>query len=213
MAFQTQDHTASSSPSQSPSPVPTPNDSGSDGTGFSLTASPPLIIAFLAVGLFAISMVVFFGWRRMTAGHTPWVVPADNALIREKPKLWDVWSPHDQPMNAPRWEWCNIQPLAAAVWDHTPRPTPPNNAPPPHHSLAAAALAHLRRRYRRRASPNNPVIDAKLKCDESLVRLQIAVTIAMPCPDIVRDCSRTEPDDEPLEYCIGVHEMPWKKTH
>ncbi|KAF7344385.1 hypothetical protein MSAN_01919700 [Mycena sanguinolenta] len=183
-----------------------------------VSPSPPphrLLSRFWPWVLFAISMVVFFGWRRMTAGRTTWVVPPDNALIREKPKLWDVWSPRDQPLNAPRAEWCNIQPLSATVWDHTPRPTPPNNVPPPHHSLAAAALAHLRRRYRRRTSQDGTLLDAKVNCDESLVRLQIAVTIAMPCPDVIREESRTELDDDepPLEYCIGLYEMPWKKTH
>ncbi|KAJ7255854.1 hypothetical protein B0H12DRAFT_525306 [Mycena haematopus] len=197
MALQTEVHTTSSSSSsaQSASPVPTTTGSDPTDTGFSLSASPPLIIAFLAVGLFAISMVVFFGWRRMNAGRTTWAVTADNALIGETPKLWDVWSPRERPPKALTAEWRHIQPLAATV-------------------LAAAALAHLRRRYRRPTSQAGVILDEKLNRDELLVRLQIAVTIDMPCPDIVRDSSRTEPDDgSPLEYSIGLYEIPWKKTH
>jgi len=158
-------------------------------------------------------MVVFFGWRRITAGRTAWVVPHDIVSVGEPPKLWDVWSPRERPQEAVTAEWHNIQPLAATVWDSTPLPVPPNNNTPRHHSLAAEALAHLRRRYRSRRE-DDVALEAKLSHPDPFVRLQIAVTIAMPCPDFASYSSRTEPDDEqPLEYSIGLYEMPWKKTH
>jgi hypothetical protein len=106
------------------------------------------------------------------------------------------------------------QPLAATVWDEYPPPAPANNGPPRHHSLVAAALAHLRWRYRRRGSQDGTALEEKLNHDP-LVWLQVAVTIAMPCPDYVGDSSRTELDDDEqlLEYSIGLYEMPWEKTH
>ncbi|KAJ7847754.1 hypothetical protein B0H14DRAFT_3675154 [Mycena olivaceomarginata] len=166
---------------QPPSYTTTTTNSDSSDSGFSLSSSPPLIIAFLAVGVFAISMVTFFGWRRMTAGRV-WIVPAPTVSIGETPKLWDIWSPRERPHRAT--EWHNIQPLAATVWDEYPPPAPANNGPPRHHSLVAAALAHLRWRYRRRGSQDGTALEEKLNHDP-LVRLQVAVTIAMPCPDYV----------------------------
>ncbi|KAF7360588.1 hypothetical protein MVEN_00790200 [Mycena venus] len=218
MALQTETHSPPSSTSAvSSAPASSPSDPA-DAGGFSLSASPPLILAFLAVGMFAISMVVFFGWRRIAAGRVAWVVPPDNISIGETPKLWDVWSPRERAQEAVTAEWHNIQPLAATVWDHTPPlPVPVNNDTHRHHSLAAEALAHLRRRYRRRrASQDDVALEAKLNPVDPLVRLQVAVTIAMPCPDFTGTASRTEPDDDdeqPLEYSIGLYETPWKKTH
>ncbi|KAJ7902521.1 hypothetical protein B0H14DRAFT_2666487 [Mycena olivaceomarginata] len=211
MALQTHSSTPSSSTGTSSAASTTPTDSDPSDTGFSLSASPPLIIAFLAVGVFAISMVAFFGWRRITLGRTAWVtVSPDTVSIGETPTLWDVWSPRERPQAAVAGEWRSIQPLAATVWDesHAMRAPATNNAPR-HHSLAAEAVAHLRRRYRGR-SPEESALDPKLNHDAP-VRLQIAVTIAMPCPDFV---GNSELDDEPpLEYSIGLYEMPWKTTH
>ncbi|KAJ7315015.1 hypothetical protein DFH08DRAFT_425317 [Mycena albidolilacea] len=213
MALQTMDHTSTpSAPSEAAaSSTTTTTDSGSSDSGFSLSSSPPLIIAFLAVGVFAISMVTFFGWRRMTAGRV-WAVPAPTVSIGETPKLWDIWSPRERPHCAA--EWYNIQPLAAAVWDESPPPASANNGPPRHHSLVAAAVAHLRGRYRRHGSQDGTALGEKMNHDP-LVRLQVAVTIAMPCPDFVGDSSRTElnDDEQLLEYSIGLYKMPWEKTH
>ncbi|KAJ6588615.1 hypothetical protein B0H19DRAFT_1057763 [Mycena capillaripes] len=208
MAFQTEPHPSSTAAS---APSNTPTDDNSD-PGFSLSASPPLILAFLAVGMFAISMVVFFGWRRMTAGRRVWVAP-EVGSVAATPKLWDVWSPRERD-DAIAVTWCNIQPLAATVWDDTPPiHVPATNDTHRNHSLAAAALAHLRRRYRRRPPQEDIAIEAKLPTAASLVRLQIAVTIAMPTPDSPSNPSWTESDEEPLDYSIGLYEMPWKKTH
>ncbi|KAF8205415.1 hypothetical protein K438DRAFT_1964479 [Mycena galopus ATCC 62051] len=210
MAFQTQDHTTQSPSGTASASAATATDNDSPDGAFSITASPPLILAFLAVGMFIISMAVFFGWRRMSAGRT-WVPPGETVFVGREPKLWDVWSPREQSQNPVTPKWCNIQPLGATVWDHTP-PAPPND-PPQHHSLAAEALAHLRRRYRRRRSRDDALPDPEIKVDHAapLVRLQIAVTIAMPCLDSPR--AELDDDDRRLEYSIGLYEMPWKKTH
>ncbi|KAJ7913859.1 hypothetical protein B0H13DRAFT_458984 [Mycena leptocephala] len=212
MALQTATHTTSSTHSTTTTaPSTTPTDSDSE-PGFSLSASPPLILAFLAVGMFAISMVVFFGWRRIAAGRTIWVPPPDAFSIGETPKLWDVWNPRERPQEAVTAHWHNIQPLAATVWDDTPLHVPANSPPPRPDSLAAAAFAHLRRRYRRRRSQQAVEMDPKSSNAEPLVRLQIAVTIAMPSPDYPSSSSWTD-NEQPLEYSIGLYEMPWKKAH
>lgn len=57
--------------------------------------------------MFAISMVVFFGWRRMTAGRRNWVAPP-VASVGAPPKLWDVWSPWERD-EAVAVKWHNIQ--------------------------------------------------------------------------------------------------------
>jgi hypothetical protein len=104
------------------------------------------------------------------------------------------------------------QPLAATAWDDTPLHVPANSPPPRPDSLAAAAFAHLRRRYRRRRSQQAVEMDPKSSNAEPLVRLQIAVTIAMPSPDCPSSSSWTD-NEQPLEYSIGLYEMPWKKAH
>ena len=71
-----------------------------DSTAFSPTSSPPLILAFLAIALFAVAMVFIF-WRRIQSNrgwtlslpnmNRPFVEP--TAIIHaEVPKLWDLTS-------------------------------------------------------------------------------------------------------------------------
>ncbi|KAJ6459711.1 hypothetical protein C8R47DRAFT_131457 [Mycena vitilis] len=201
MALQTKTESQSSNltPSSAAAPPPTTTDSDPSDSGFSLSASPPLILAFLAVGMFAISMVVFFGWRRMTAGRRAWTTPSVVVLVGDIPKLWDVWSPVERPVAA---EWHSIQPLAATVWDATSLPAPAvDDASRSHSTFAAAAVAHLHQRYRRRRPQEDVAMEAKMPSAASPVRLQVAVTIAMPSPDSASSSQRTEPDEErPLDY-------------
>ncbi|KAF5379122.1 hypothetical protein D9615_006080 [Tricholomella constricta] len=60
-------------PTYTSPPTPTDTDGETDThhapSGFSPGASPPLILAFLAVGLFAISMMGVLGWRRVQLGR------------------------------------------------------------------------------------------------------------------------------------------------
>lgn len=107
MALQTEVHSSTPTPSSTSStPDPTNTGSGSMQPGFSLSASPPLILAFLAVGVFGVTMLGFFAWRRLT-GHGRWVDPPD--IVRpgfgETPKLWDVCCPREAHVA----EWHGIQ--------------------------------------------------------------------------------------------------------
>jgi len=210
MALQTETHSTTPTPSStSTGSAPDPTSTESDNSsGFSLKGSPPLILAFLAVGMFAIAMIVFFGWRRRDRWANPPTAPTPG--VGAPPKLWDVWSPHERAREGNSAEWKNIQPLAATIWDDTPVPVLVNHDLPDHDTMLAAAFAHMRRRYRHHRSHENIAMDAKLA--QPLVRLQIAVTIAMPSPDFAGTSSRTEPDDDLLDYSIGLHEIPWKKT-
>ncbi|KAJ7065058.1 hypothetical protein C8F01DRAFT_1250057 [Mycena amicta] len=162
------------------------NTSTADGpAGFSLSASPPLILAFLAVGIFGIAMAGFFLRKRWADRH---MVPVTGQLPMEytpplqPPKLWDV----SCPGQAADSEWMSIQPLSATIWDAT-RPTSPRNAVLRHEpvSLSTQVVTHLHRR--------EAPADKSGPC--SIVRLQVAVTIAMPEPDYVE----AQTDPQPFE--------------
>ncbi|PPQ92272.1 hypothetical protein CVT25_008580 [Psilocybe cyanescens] len=97
MALQTSHRSEASS-----TPTPT-SSSGADPNAqhdsFSPAGSPPLILAFLAIGLFAAAMIVVFGWRRVqfgrawTLGGIPTIdhpIPLPK-ILPNKPKLWDIW--------------------------------------------------------------------------------------------------------------------------
>lgn len=68
---------------------------------FSPRGSPPLIIAFLAIGLFTIAMLLVCGWQRVRVA-SGWILPTAAATraggrgnfkgerLGEKPQLWDV---------------------------------------------------------------------------------------------------------------------------
>lgn len=83
-----------------------PAESTTAGTSsgiFTANSSPPLIVAFLAIGLFLAAMLTIFGWRRMyfNRGLVTMVHPLGGggdlmsrreAYIGEKPELWDFWT-------------------------------------------------------------------------------------------------------------------------
>ncbi|KAF8069108.1 hypothetical protein FPV67DRAFT_1106193 [Lyophyllum atratum] len=117
---------ATSTSSQFSISRPTPTSSSKPEPGFSPGASPPLILAFLAIGLFAVSMIGVFGWRRiqysrmMAAGFQDptWMefsVVAGRRDVGPRPKLWDMWTTvgtkgeahHEREM-----EWETIMPVA-----------------------------------------------------------------------------------------------------
>ncbi|THV04727.1 hypothetical protein K435DRAFT_159921 [Dendrothele bispora CBS 962.96] len=104
-----------SSTSSSP---PTQTSPGGDinDNFFTPGSSPPLILAFLAIGLFSAAMVAVFGWRRVHTGRALARYGMMDPLGRhmgdgagtgngrkkvvdygEPPKLWDLWtgSPRD----------------------------------------------------------------------------------------------------------------------
>jgi len=107
---------------------------------FSPGASPPLILAFLAIGLFTVSMIGVFGWRRvqygrLTAPDPTWLEINDSDAgkrrdIGPRPKLWDMWTTVASPSGTKgqaherETEWETIMPLAvmaiSASDSHTP---------------------------------------------------------------------------------------------
>lgn len=76
------------------------------GSGiFTANSSPPLIVAFLAIGLFMAATIAVFGWRRMymnrgltIAGYAGGPRGGVGGVRRrgeefgEKPELWDLWT-------------------------------------------------------------------------------------------------------------------------
>lgn len=73
---------------------------GNDSGSLTPNSSPPLIVAFLAIGLFMAAMIAIFGWRRLTYGRGVIRVvrmaspeaDSQNAMgdFRETPKLWNL---------------------------------------------------------------------------------------------------------------------------
>jgi hypothetical protein len=79
----------------------THNYSSQDGmmSIFTLNGSPPLVAAFLGIGLFTVAMTVVFAWRRIGRGRLlvqpvrPAARTARKAIVLgEKPALWDLWT-------------------------------------------------------------------------------------------------------------------------
>ncbi|KAJ6525858.1 hypothetical protein B0H10DRAFT_2156901 [Mycena sp. CBHHK59/15] len=223
MALQTETHsTTTSTPSSTSASAPEPTTTTDSGGSFSLSASPPLILAFLAVGMFGVAMIGIFGWRRLTGGRTVlWTPPEDVAQPRpgfgETPKLWDVWSPPGLLREADAPEWRNILPLAVSIWDEEPSPLPEKEDDAPRlyadDSPLADALAYLRRTYQPRRN-HAGAMDEKTPPPPP-PRLQIAVTIAMPSPNSSSALSRTSRTDEPLIdespciLCISILRQNW----
>jgi hypothetical protein len=80
--------------------TPTSTSNADDSNnGLGVTGSPPLIVAFLAVGLFMAAMLTIFGWRRMVFGRGFVIQPIErdrffamSEYFGEEPELWDLWS-------------------------------------------------------------------------------------------------------------------------
>ncbi|KAJ7634983.1 hypothetical protein FB45DRAFT_910407 [Roridomyces roridus] len=181
--------------------------------GFPLKGAPPFILGLLAIGIFAVGMIIFFGSRRRAAAAQRSRLasaPLPPVFDARPPRLWDIWSPRGGLREEKRGQWKDIQPLSATIWDEA-RPEPPVQPALPHNSMPhrdpilAAAFSHLRRRYLRpRLEEDLPIESTKLPTlAQRVVRLQIAVTIAMPSIDL--------PADEKLDYVIGLHETPWQE--
>lgn len=67
---------------------------------FTTNGSPTLVVAFLAIGLFTVTMAALFGWRKMHRGrllvHPVRPVRARTGkipvVLGEKPALWEMWT-------------------------------------------------------------------------------------------------------------------------
>ncbi|PPQ96851.1 hypothetical protein CVT26_006020 [Gymnopilus dilepis] len=132
MALQT---SHSAEPSSTTSGSSSSSETGSSNSGppnspFSAAGSPPLILAFLAIGLFSAAMVIVFGWRRIqyARGLIPQGLTFDEEGMSPKaslvrPKLWDLWneeeitwaqvSGKEKARRDSELQWANIMPLSA----------------------------------------------------------------------------------------------------
>jgi len=100
------------------------SDGGDSSSPQSPVGSPPLILAFLAIGVFSVAMIAVFGWRRIQSQFggeiSFWGYPEQRRSTRgidsarladpkfgEKPILWEVQVEHDKEGEEHR-SWDNI---------------------------------------------------------------------------------------------------------
>ncbi|KAF9225867.1 hypothetical protein BS17DRAFT_879142 [Gyrodon lividus] len=219
------------------SPSSTPTDNGSDPNDvdiFSLSGSPPLIVALLAIGLFTVAMLTVFVRRRISQTHGLVIQPLiinhirrKSIVLGAKPVLWDMWARSAGSSDSGETGWDNIMPFAAVLTSPV-QPIVPPHIRPIHsngHS-PSCALRDLMSAVRGFYSPVLPPPPAvpdeeeavKLpSLDESLWEegssLQISVVIAMPARRVVRS-EMSERDTrleeaELREFCIGTKEVSW----
>ncbi|KAL4079576.1 hypothetical protein J3A83DRAFT_1124631 [Scleroderma citrinum] len=115
--------TTSSQASSSPGPGLTSIDNVGEVGGESVVSgSPPLIVAFLAIGVFTVAVTIAFCWRRMR--DTRLVVHVVGRPVRssrkpvgigERPILWDIWTQNGDKCSAASQVsiWENITPFSA----------------------------------------------------------------------------------------------------
>jgi len=200
-----------------PSALPTPN---SVPQGFS--PSPPIIVGFLAIAMFIISMAVVFGWKRIQIESG---IRAHGVRREEEiPKLWDLWSNQKMGGMESDLRWDNIkvralsspftharihtalQPIAATTIPEGEHDPPASIGIPPIQPSSQAA------RPRRAVSDDS---DVQMNSN-SAVSLQVAIAIAMPSQHrqtpvgYVRDCQGGPVDlDDRFDYTIGLYRCPW----
>jgi len=192
-------------------------------------SSPPLIVAFLAIGLFMAAMIAIFGWRRMTYGRgiivrvgSPGVDPQKaTAYFGEKPRLWDLETQRTVENNGRLWQY--MLPLSASIK----RPLGEAISPPDSTSAQVAGTTttripphledigrHFRRPTRVRKSADPEVAEGHT--------LQIAMAIAMPSSrKREREGTHEGPEhtsnhthelfdgDNRMEYSLGLMDIPW----
>jgi len=207
MALQTQsDNGSSTASSAQNTAVASTAMSTNPPPAFSLGASPPLILAFLAIGLFSLSMVVLVAWKRVRMSRG-WRPPEPGVIspkspLGERPKLWDFWSDKTVGHREMEENWDSILPLAVTTFDNATPIKQSNDTPPQSDNPLLMARSHLQQIYRyryKRDADTKDTISAKAEIGG---RLQIAVAIAMPCES--RKSDETTPD-----YSIGIYHTPW----
>ncbi|KDQ53278.1 hypothetical protein JAAARDRAFT_209983 [Jaapia argillacea MUCL 33604] len=222
--------TPTSSTSSSAPPTDNSGNSSSNGTNgfFDSAASPPLILAFLAIGLFAIATMGVVGWRRLNLGRGLILTPFGVEIVRphaamemrqagvelgEKPGLWDLWT------LGGKGRWDLALPIGAMVM---PLHVGDENGQHGHSSATPSSssrhLLQFRRHHRQTPIPH-PDVNAN---DPNVMhsRLQVAIAIAMPSPRTRHQPSpsedttttgssaetRSSNEEESLEYCIGLYQ-------
>ncbi|RDB28001.1 hypothetical protein Hypma_002195 [Hypsizygus marmoreus] len=198
---------------------------------FSPGASPPLILAFLAIGLFAVSMIAIFAWRRIQYARgvgvqEPWAFEGDrwSVDLSDTPKLWDMWT--DRTMrqtqrhnadNDASWE--NITPVAVMAISEKDYVAASDAEAVPR--ITSFPMQYRRWTPRPRPTALRPTEKADdtqpLPDSNDARRLQVAVAIAMPSqtrrsPPRNRESGAGSDDgDDRLEYCLGLYHCAW--TH
>jgi len=234
MALQT---SHSADPSSTPTSSSAP-DNNQPKNPFSPAGSPPLILAFLSIGLFAAAMIVVFGWRRIQFGRSSWTVGGtpgngEGAMARillNRPKLWDLWNKEDVSWSQvagnekgghdPKLQWANIMPLTATtVTKVITEGVKPLGPPSLRRDLLHPRLQLFRawpERWRRRKHR-----ERRKPLDESPPStLQVGVAILMPSsryPVYVKEPTHNEYSEEErrrerkeiTDYSIGMYECAW----
>jgi hypothetical protein len=97
-------------------PTDDPNGCSGDSISdlFSWSGSPPLIVAFLTIGLFVLAVIGVCGWRCISPSHGVVRQPdttnrrPTSISLGKRPILWDVWADagvgKNSPVGAARWE-------------------------------------------------------------------------------------------------------------
>ncbi|KAF5379123.1 hypothetical protein D9615_006081 [Tricholomella constricta] len=91
-------------------------------TGLTSSTSPPLIIAFLAIGIFTVSIMGILGWRRTQirraltqGGDAQWLEfplgpnaapDSDVGAFGRRPRFWDLWTTTAARRTRTRWGAC-----------------------------------------------------------------------------------------------------------
>ncbi|KAK0480524.1 hypothetical protein IW261DRAFT_1124931 [Armillaria novae-zelandiae] len=210
------------STSASPAPSSQSTDSSNNNNNasfFSPGSSPPLILAFLAIGLFAAAMIAVFGWRRIQFGSTAGPRAGVDERLRhlgERPKLWDLWTGKGQSASD---TWEGIMPISAIVHYSV-------SDTKPVHSKSNVSFLPLQQLLRSRRDGDSFSLHADDDDDESTsADVQVAVAIAMPSPPSIRRFSMApstssgkEPEDVVgenalVEYSLGLFaaRIPWRR--
>ncbi|KAK0220306.1 hypothetical protein IW262DRAFT_1014301 [Armillaria fumosa] len=211
---------ASTSASPAPSSQSTDSNSNNNNAGFfSPGSSPPLILAFLAIGLFAAAMIAVFGWRRIQFGSTAGPRAGVDERLRhlgERPKLWDLWTGRGQ-STSDTWE--GIMPISAIVHYSV-------SDTKPVHSKSNVSFLPLQQLLRSRRDGDSFSLHADDDDDESTsADVQVAVAVAMPSPPSIKRFSMapsTSSGKEPeeivdenvlVEYSLGLFaaRIPWRR--
>lgn len=203
------------SPSSTTTSAAATSSSSNGNEGLSITGSPPLIVAFLAVGLFMAAMLTIFGWRRMVFGRfllQPTVVdgfyaPRMAESYGEKPELWDLWTEPSVGINE-QLTWERIMPFSASI----------KQSEEDTHLRNPSQLQSIQQQIRRHTRSAKATDDGSTQSRT----LQVAVAIAMPSPHTLeRESTNEGPtsadththehnDARPtLDYSLGLMEMPW----
>ncbi|KAH7923088.1 hypothetical protein BV22DRAFT_1106280 [Leucogyrophana mollusca] len=238
MASSTQDQSSTTS-DLATNPTSSPSSNVNDPNGvdiFTSNGSPPLIVAFLAIGLFMVAMAAVFGWRRVNGNRGLLVHQVRAArpgkkpvVLGEKPVLWDMWTRRAASTAIEDVRWENVMPFSAVL--HCPveppipsppiKPLDPPPLPPPAPNRLAQTVTALQHYFRplpplsTTSRPDNSLSPASPREGITLSEgawVQVCVTIAMPSQvDRQPSSSCNFAEEELLEYCIGTVDVPWSE--